>query len=245
MQRINYIAVPFDSNSEKKGASLAPHLLHDYLRGRFSDIEYAAKFKGKNFSEIEKFANELPQTCKKPFFIGGDHSVTLPLFKALSKKHKKLDFIYLDAHFDADKLGKIFNSSFVNYIYEFSKPKILNIGSRPKCQKEKPSFIDSIPSMEFSENLLEKKLYSFKKSIYLSIDADVFEPAIFPGVSHQEAFGMASRDFYNALKIIFRQCNIVAVDLVEFNPSVEKKQSIENFASIAKLVENFWENQGC
>ena len=239
MNKVDFIAVPFDRNSEKKGASQAPHLLYDYLRGRFSDIEWSAKFNSHNFLEIEEFAKAQLETMQKPFFIGGDHSITLPLFRAVSVMRKKPDFIYLDAHFDADKLEKVHNSSFVNYLHEFSNPKILNIGVRPKLTA--PEFIDSISSMEFSEALLKEKLFAFKNPVYLSIDVDVLEPALFPGVGIPEAFGLTSREFYDALKLIFKTCNVAAVDLVEFNPSIEKKLSLEAFASIARLVEKFWD----
>ena len=203
MKKINYIAVPFDGNSERKGCAKAPALLYKYMRERFIDIEYAGKFKGKSFSQLEKFSEKISK-IKKPLFIGGNHLISFPIFKSLSKKNPKTDFIYLDAHFDADDI-KLFNSSVVKHSYDLSKPRILNIGSREKYQKDKPSFIDTLSAMEFSENVLSKKLSKFKNPVHLSIDCDVLEPSIMPGVSHPEAFGLTSREFYDALKLIFKK----------------------------------------
>lgn len=237
MNDINYISVPFDGNSERKGCTKAPSLLYKYLKERFSDIEYTDKFKGKTISQLEKFTSKIK--CKKPFFIGGNHLMSFPIFKSLSQKNPKTDLIYLDAHFDADDI-KLFNSSVVKHSYDLSKPKILNIGSREKYQKEKPKFIDTISAMNFSESALSKKLSKFKNPVHLSIDCDVLEPALMPGVSHPEAFGLTSRELHDALKLIFKKCNVVSVDLAEFNPTIEKKYSLETFASIVNLVSQFW-----
>ena len=241
MNKINYISVPFDGNAERKGCAKAPALVYKYLRERFSDIEYTEKFKGKTISQLEKFTSEIAKNSKikKPFFIGGNHIISFPIFKSLAKKNPKTDFIYLDAHFDADDI-KLFNSSVVKHSYDLSKPRILNIGSREKYQKEKPKFIDTIPAMQFSEKSLLKKLAKFKNPVHLSIDCDVLEPATMPGVSHHEAFGLTSREFHDSLKLIFSKCNVVSADLAEFNPTIEKKYSLETFASILTLVSQFW-----
>ncbi|MFH1240712.1 MAG: arginase family protein [Candidatus Diapherotrites archaeon] len=241
MSKINYISIPFDGNAERKGCAKAPSFLYKYLRERFSDIEYAEKFKGKTNSDLEKFTSEVAKNpkIKKPFFIGGNHVISFSIFKSLIQTNPKLDFIYLDAHFDADDI-KLFNSSVVKHSYNLSKPIILNIGSREKYQKDKPKFIDTVPAMQFSEKSLLKKLSKFKNPVHLSIDADVLEPAIMPGVSHPEAFGLTPRELHDSLKVIFAKCNVVSVDLAEFNPTVEKKYSLETFASIVNLVSQFW-----
>ena len=240
MSKINYISVPFDGNAERKGCDNAPALVYKYLRERFSDIEYTKKFKGKTVVQLEKFTSGIANSkIKKPFFIGGNHLISFPIFKLLSEKKPKLDFIYLDAHFDADDI-KLFNSSVVKHSYEVSKPRILNIGSREKYQKDKPKFIATVSAMQFSKKSLLLKLSKFKKPVHLSIDVDVLDPAFMSGVSHPEAFGITPRELHDSLKLIFKKCNVVSVDLAEFNPTVEKKYSLETFASIINLVELFW-----
>jgi arginase family enzyme len=68
--------------------------------------------------------------------------------------------------------------------------------------------------------------------VYISFDMDVLDPAFAPGISHREPGGMSVREVlahWNAIT-----GNIVAADIVEFNPA----QDVSNMTSIvaAKLL---------
>ena len=55
----------------------------------------------QTYSKVESFASLLLKSDKKILSVGGDHSITLPILRALHKKYKKpLGLIHFDAHFD-------------------------------------------------------------------------------------------------------------------------------------------------
>ena len=55
----------------------------------------------QTYEKIEKFVTQILATNKKFITVGGDHSVTLPILRALKKKYNvPLNFIHFDAHLD-------------------------------------------------------------------------------------------------------------------------------------------------
>ena len=57
--------------------------------------------------------------------------------------------------------------------------------------------------------------------VYISLDVDVFDPAYAPGVSHQEAGGISSRELINWLQKI--KVPVIGADIVEYNPMRDKE----------------------
>lgn len=54
----------------------------------------------KSYAQIEKFTAAVLKTNKKFISVGGDHSTTLPILRALEKKYGQLNFVHFDAHLD-------------------------------------------------------------------------------------------------------------------------------------------------
>ena len=82
------------------GAELAPDKVVEYLGEGFEIDE--VEVVQSNIEETNKNIGEkASQTLdKKPIFLGGDHSITFPLFKAFAKKHKNPCLLIFDAHVD-------------------------------------------------------------------------------------------------------------------------------------------------
>ena len=59
--------------------------------------------------------------------------------------------------------------------------------------------------------------------VYLTVDMDVFDPSIAPGVSTPEPDGIKYHDFVEKLKVICEFANIVGMDVVETRPLGENK----------------------
>ena len=56
----------------------------------------------------------------------------------------------------------------------------------------------------------------FDTPLYLTFDMDCLDPAFAPGISHHEPGGLSTREALSIIQAL--QANIVAADLVEFNP---------------------------
>ncbi|MEM0325912.1 MAG: agmatinase [Desulfurococcaceae archaeon] len=155
--------------------------------------------------------------------LGGEHLVTYPTVLALKNKIDTL--IVFDAHLDmrSEYLGSMLNhATFLRKLVEEGF-KVVHIGSRAYSRDE----------LEFAKNS-KVELYNVLKvkkgdldlgnlgRVYISIDLDVLDPSVAPGVSNPEPLGLSLEEFAKALiKVLSKTENLVAVDLVEVNPLVD------------------------
>ena len=81
--------------------------------------------------------------------------------------------------------------------------------------------------------IIWQKLGEGVKGVYISVDVDCLDPAFAPGVSHIEPGGLSFRDVLNILHNL--QGNLVAADVVEFNP---QRDTVDGMTAMdaAKLV---------
>lgn len=133
-------------------------------------------------------------------FLGGEHSVTFPIAKALKIK----SILSLDAHpdlcneFENDKYSKACTQ---RRIYELGS-KVHLRGVRT-ASKEEHDFL-------MKNNIDWKRELDFKGKVdYLTIDVDVLDPS-FIGVAAPEALGFSVKDIINQIRNVdFRHCDIV------------------------------------
>jgi len=179
--------------------------------------------------EISKKIRETFIEKKFPIIIGGEHTVTLGSIKALKEFYENLKILHLDAHLDLrdEYLGcKISHATVIRRIYEMGIP-ILSVGVRTLC-KEEYEFIKKVNfPLLWMKDLKEKREKSLKTiedfikegNIYLSLDMDVFDPSLAPGVGTPEPGGMSWYEFLQILKLVVRY-NLVGMDIVEVKPSL-------------------------
>jgi len=160
--------------------------------------------------------------------LGGEHSITYPAARALRNHVDTL--IVFDAHLDArsEYLGSSLNhATFLRKLVNEGF-KVVHIGSRA-YSKEELEYMSSTDVKVVSAVDLSNKVSNIERlglgdlgSVYISIDMDVFDPSIAPGVSNPEPFGLDHRLFLWALKSVFeRSSDVIALDIVEVNPLVD------------------------
>ncbi|KAL6068132.1 Agmatinase [Balamuthia mandrillaris] len=195
----------------------------------------SAKRKSEVVDEDEgvdtKEANRDPSMFHKVVSLGGDHSISFPLVSAVSKKYNgNLSLVLIDAHADmyADFEGNYYShaSPFARILESGLVRRMVSLGMRTlplhhRQQMERYG-VECVEMKDFyswknrrDEDKL-KKLLSFEEPIYLSVDIDGIDPAFAPGVSHQEPGGFSTREVIDLIHQI--QGNIVAADIVEYNP---------------------------
>ena len=153
--------------------------------------------------------------------MGGDHSITYPVVKAVSKKFGKLSILHLDAHPD---LYDHFEGNRFSHACPFARIKeeglaarLVQVGIRTMNthQREQANrFGVEVFEMKDWE---EFKKVKFDGPVYVSLDMDAIDPAFAPGVSHHEPGGFTSREIISILQGI--NGNVIGADLVEFNPT--------------------------
>ncbi len=184
------------------------------------DLELPLGNTYKSLDVIEQNVKEIYQDGKRVFAIGGEHLVTLPEIKAVSKFYKDLAIVHFDAHTDLreEYLGEEMSHSAV--IRHASKivghENIKQIGIR-SGMKEEFEFMKQHNTLihEFRE------LDIFKgKKIFVTVDLDVLDPSVMPGTGTPESGGMQFNELIEWFKYL-KNFDIIGADVVELAPDYD------------------------
>jgi len=247
------VGVPFDANSSYlRGAAGAPAVIRSAFHSSSSNywselgVDLGAEgiyedagdlqFGQDAFAEIESRVGQLVDRGLRPLSLGGDHSITFPLVRAVSKRVPDLTILHFDAHPDLyddfENNRHSHASPFARIMEEKVAKRLLQIGIRTlnRHQREQAErFGVEIIEMRNVPALEKMKVQG---PVYISFDMDVLDPAFAPGISHREPGGMSVREAITHLHAI--KGHVVGADLVEFNPA----QDVSNVTAMvaAKLV---------
>ena len=233
------LGVPFDENSSyKRGAAAAPPLIRDALccdssnmwtelvvdvgaESGYKDAGYLSFTNGDPFAAIEQAVGALLEKRQRPVCLGGDHSITYPILRAMGRHFKDLTLIHFDAHpdlYDEFQGNRHSHASpFARIMEEKLTKRLIQVGIRtinPPQRKQAERFGVEIFGIGHERALEEVKTWC---PVYVSFDMDVLDPAFAPGVSHREPGGMSVREVLEHLHSI--TATIVGADIVEYNPS--------------------------
>jgi arginase len=170
---------------------------------------------------IESGIQNLLKHHDKILSLGGDHSITYPVVKAISKKYRNLNILHLDAHpdlydhFEGNRYSHA--CPFARIMEEGLASRLVQVGIRTMntYQLEQANrFGVEVFEMKNWEGY---KKIKFDGPIYISLDMDAIDPSFAPGVSHHEPGGFTSREIISILQNIHG--NVIGADLVEFNPT--------------------------
>lgn len=201
----------------------------------YGDIDVNPLSIENTFQKIQQGIQTIVAAGTRPFSIGGDHSISLPILRALAREHGygQLGMIHFDSH--VDTLDKYFGQKlshgtpFRRAIEEnlFDPHKIIQIGIRGQIY-DKTDFdfnndhgITMVPIEELFERSISyviKKIRELNgEKFYLSFDIDVVDPAFAPGTGTPQIGGVTS---YQALQLIraLKGIDFVGCDLVEVSP---------------------------
>lgn len=247
------LGIPFDANSSyMRGAAGAPAAMRAALHsssgnywtesgvdlglvGVFQDAG-DLRFTSDAFAAIEQRVGELIDGGLRPVCLGGDHSITLPIIRAVSQRVPQLTVIHFDAHPDLyDELeGNPMSHAcpFARIMEERRAKRLIQVGIRTLNGHQREQAARFGVEIIEMRNLPALKRMKVSGPVYISLDMDVLDPAFAPGISHREPGGMSVREALAHLHAI--SGSIVAADLVEFNPA----QDISNITAIvaAKLL---------
>ena len=188
----------------------------------------------QTYEKIEQFASTILKNKKKFIACGGDHSVTLPLLRALKKTHKKkLAFVHFDAHLDTYPAAwgcEYHHGAFARHAVTeglVDPKKMIQIGIRgPLAGGEDLDFVkkhgiriatvDDIRKGNISEYI--KTLPDFSgHPTYISFDVDCLDPAYAPGTGTPVVGGLTSYETQKILRAL-KINNLVGGDVVEISP---------------------------
>lgn len=174
---------------------------------------------------IEETTEDILNFGAKPFLLGGEHTVTLPVVKALARRHEGLVVVQLDAHADlrSDYLGvKLSHACVMRRITEvIGENNIRQWGIRSGTKEEWAWMRSHGSQVGESEEALLKAVQSLAdRPVYLTVDLDVLDPSCFPGTGTPEPGGASYRTLEIALHALCR-LNLVGMDAVELLPMLD------------------------
>ncbi len=203
-------------------------------------------FKGlvdlKAVQAIEKATDKIVKDKKFPITLGAEHTITLGIARSLKKSTPDFHLLQIDAHSDLRSSyhgNKYSHASVMARIHELGVP-LTQIGIRAQCIEESEHIKKSKDIHTFyahqvrtNANWAKDALKTLGKNVYISIDADGFDPSIVPAVGTAEPNGMLWNETLAFLKTVFETRNVIGFDVVEIAP---RKGDILTEYTMAKLV---------
>lgn len=204
---------PFDIETKKNLLELVKII-------DIGDIEPVRGNAEKTLERIQKQVEKIIDAKKFPLMLGGEHLLSLGVVKALPKGTKILSF---DAHYDLKEVwegSEYTHNTWLRRATEIvGRRNVCLVGVRCGDEFEYEFAKDILVNPSFQE--LEKFVKG--RDVYLSVDMDVFDTSIAPGVGTPEPDGIKFNDFVEKIKMVCDFGNLTGLDVVEARPLGENK----------------------
>lgn len=204
--------------------------------------DFGAKVDKEAIEFIEANTTKLLNDEKFVVSLGAEHTVTFGLVKAFANKYKDLSILQIDAHSDLrqEYNGNPYShASVMARVNELAKP-ITQVGIRAQCIEESQlikdsSHITTIYNHQMrGTNWIEDAIDSLTDEVYITIDADGFDPSLIGAVGTPEPGGLSWNQGIDLFKALAHSGKkVVGFDVVEVLP---KEGEILSQYSMAKLV---------
>ncbi len=174
---------------------------------------------------VEQQVAKILADGKRPLMLGGEHLVTLGAVRAAVQKYPDLAVIQLDAHLDLRDhyLGQaLSHATVMRRCFEYLAPdSLFQLGVRSGDRSEWVWGKETVWRCPFSFDGLTGLIPRLMgRPIYLTLDLDVLDPAVFPGTGTPEAGGVSFEDLLDAIKDIQR-LNVIGCDMTELAPALD------------------------
>ncbi|MBL0073941.1 MAG: agmatinase [Bacteroidetes bacterium] len=205
-------------------------------------IDFTGKFDADAISAIEKATDKLINDGKFVISLGAEHTVTLGFVKSHAKKYGNISVLQIDAHSDLrfsyhDNIYS--HASVMARVHELDL-NLVQIGIRAQCKEESDLIKSSSNIHTFyahqirrDPNWMEEAIAALGDDVYITIDADGFDPAVIPCVGTAEPNGLFWNETVEFLQKVIQKRNVVGFDVVEVAPA--EGQILSEF-TLAKLV---------
>ena len=261
---IALVGVPMDLGvSNRSGARFGPRAVrtierigpyHPTFRGvpagrvraaDVGDVPFRSRYSlEQSLEDIERYYLELRAHGVRPLSVGGDHSITYPILKALGRD-TPLGLVHIDAH--CDTMGAYDGSKFhhggpfrlavldgvldpertiqigirgsANMFWEFSHASGMTV-----------IYMEDFMAMGVAAVIDKARSVVGDQPIYVSVDVDGFDPAYAPGTGTPEAGGLEAREGLALLRGL-EGLSIAGADVVEVAPEYDPTTNTSQLAA--------------
>jgi len=187
---------------------------------------------------IESYYDEVLAQGAVPFTLGGDHTIVLPIIRAMAKKHGPVGVIHVDAHADINDVmfgEKIAHGTPFRRMVEeqlIATDKVIQIGLRAtgyadddfdwsRQQGFRVVQAEDIWYQSLAPLMAEVRQMMGDHPVYISFDIDSFDPAYAPGTGTAEPGGLTSHQGLEIVRGTYG-LNLIGADLVEVSPPYDQ-----------------------
>jgi len=173
---------------------------------------------------------------RAPLSLGGDHSVTYPILRAIRDKHGPINVLHIDAHPDLyDQLdGDRYSHAcpLARSLEDGCIGKLVQVGIRCATPQQFEKAKQHDVTILGPDQVADVPEAFLATPLYMTIDLDGIDPAFAPGVSHPEPGGLTSREVVSLVHRI--SWPLVGADIVELNP--ERDQGMLTAGLAVRLI---------
>jgi guanidinopropionase len=261
---IAVVGVPMDLGvSNRSGARFGPRAVrtierigpyHPTMRGvpksrvraaDVGDVPFRSRYSlEQSLEDIEQYYLQLKAQGVRPLSVGGDHSITYPILKALGRD-APLGLVHIDAHcdtmgaYDGSKFhhGGPFRLAVLDGVLD--PERTIQIGIRGSSNMywefSHASGMTVIYMEDFMRMGVEAVIQKARavvgdQPVYVTVDVDGFDPAFAPGTGTPEPGGLEAREGLALLRGL-QGLNIVGADVVEVAPQYDPTTNTSQLAA--------------
>lgn len=206
------------------------------------EMDFAGKVDEAAVAFIDEQTTRLINDGKYVVSLGAEHTVTNGFVRAHARKFKNLSVLQIDAHSDLrlEYHGNPYSHASVMARIHDQGLNLVQIGIRAQCKEEADLIRSSdrihtyyAHQIRRQSDWMERALENLTENVYLTIDADGFDPSIMPAVGTAEPNGLFWVETLDFLRKVFEKRNVVGFDIVECAPM---EGSILSEYTLAKLT---------
>lgn len=260
------IGIPFDGlASARKGAAVAPERVRFWSRHVTPFSEDRTRLEGmtvcdagdisithpaRDFELVARQVANLPRGI--PILLGGDHSVTIPIFQGQRQRfaNQRLGLLWVDAHPD---LCDEFDGSRLSHACTLRRGLEFGIEQQDVClvglrswEEQEIDLIENghmhvFTARDVSELGMKsvaadvRKILARCDAVHVSLDIDCLDPSAAPGTGIPEFGGLTSREVLTLIQSL-QGLPLVGLDVVEVAPPLDPSESTV-FAALKIIME--------
>lgn len=216
-----------------EGLRVAP--VHQLNVADIGDVPFQSRFDlATSLQDIEKLTHQIIDAGILPLSVGGDHSVTHPVLKAVGRD-RPVGLIHIDAHcdtggpYEGEKFhhGGPFRNAVLDGVLD--PERTIQIGIRGAAEYiwefSSHAGMTVIHAQKLEQMSLDTVIEQARAVVgdgptYLSFDVDALDPAYAPGTGTPEAGGLTPREAQYILRGL-KGINLVGGDVVEVAPAYD------------------------
>jgi agmatinase len=242
-----FVGVPFDDGTTyRTGARFGPSAIRQGSRllrayNPFVDSYPFESLNACDYGDIDAIPGYIEDTMRlvqtgmkkiasqsTPFTGGGDHSIALPILRAMHEIHGKVNLVHLDSHYDFwdSYWGKKYTHG--TWLRRAREENLLNevvqIGIRGSLYSKEDiddarklgiAYYTTIETRKEVSRILQHAR-SLKGKTYVSLDIDVTDPAFAPGTGTPEVGGLGSLEVIEIVRGL--EVDLAGMEVVEVSP---------------------------